>query len=366
MTTLGCSFALCASQIVPLLYLTLGTLVAFELGAPQMQFWMFTASIIASGSLAPFVGPLADLFGRKVFFIAGIATAMVGAIICAATPTAAGFIAGQVLLGFGAVTEELLAIAVVAESVPTAKRPLYAAIILCSIIPWSPGTLYANWMANKSWRWIGCTLAIWHFITLTLLVIFYRPPPRVNSLGLSKRETAKRIDVVGGVLITAGLVLFLVGLNWGGQDYPWKSAHVLSFLIIGGILVIAFGFWEAFGAPHPLFPRRIIHVPRPFFCMMLVIFAAGINYVPLVVFWPIETISVYGSDRTHTGIYTLPIGTCILGGAILSALLIGIFKRHVTVIMTTFCVIQTVGKSFSLVHPVGLFGPILLLVRSQN
>lgn len=67
--------------------------------------------------------------------------------------------------------------------------------------------------------------------------------------------------------------------------------------------------------------------------------------MPLVVFWPIESISVFDSDRYQVGINTLPIGTCIIGGAIISAVLMGMFKGHVTFLMTAFCVIQTVGKS---------------------
>ena len=345
MTVVGCSFALTGSQIVPLLYLTLGTTIALDLNATSLTLWVLTAIIVAVGALAPFIGPLADLFGRKTLFLVGLVLSIVGSIVCAATPTAEGFIAGQCLLGFGAVTQELLAIAIVSEIVPTAKRSLYVALVLCTIIPWSPGTLYANWMADSSWRWIGCTVAIWNVLTLAIIAFFYRPPPRVNALGLSRREMIGRIDFVGGALITTGLVFFLISLNWGGQVYPWQSAHVLSFLIIGICLMIGFGLWERYGARYPLFPPRMVYAPRPFFCMLFVIFAAGINFVPLVVFWPIESISVFGSDHYQTGINTLPIGTCILGGAILSALLIGLFKRHVTLVMSIFCVMQTVGES---------------------
>jgi len=140
-------------------------------------------------------------------------------VICAATPTAGGFIVGQVLLGFGGVVQELLSIAVVAEIVPTAKRSFYAALIVTAIIPWSPGTLYANFMTKVSWRWIGCTLGVWNMLTLLILVIFYRPPPRVNSKGLTRTGMIKHIDFLGGALLTLGLVLFLVGLNSGGQKH---------------------------------------------------------------------------------------------------------------------------------------------------
>lgn len=350
MTVVGCSFALCGSQIFPLLYLTLTTTVAKELNAQSLTIWLFTASYVAMGALAPFIGPLADLVGRKPLFIIGLLVSVVGSIVCAATPSAPGFIAGHILLGAGAVTQELLAIAVVAEIVPTSRRPLYAVITLCSIIPWSPGSLYANWMAQVSWRWIGCALALWNALTLAILMVFYRPPPRINSLGLSRRELIARIDFVGGALLTIGLVFVLLALSWGGQQYAWTSAHVLSFLLLGFALMFAFVAWEFLGAKYPLFPRRMIKAPRPFFCMLFVIFAAGINYVPLVVFWPIEGIAVFGADHHQNGLYTLPIGICILGGAILSAFLLHVFKRHITMVMTTFCIMQTVG-AFPLTDP---------------
>jgi Fungal trichothecene efflux pump (TRI12) len=49
-----------------------------------------------------------------------------------------------------------------------------------------------------------------------MLLIWYHPPPRVNSVGLTKRQILMRIDYVGAVLSITGFVLFLVGLNWGG------------------------------------------------------------------------------------------------------------------------------------------------------
>lgn len=143
--------------------------------------------------------------------------------------------------------------------------------------------MYANFITIASWRYVGVALAIWNIISLVLIAVFYRPPPRTNALGLTLREKIARIDFVGGFLLTCGLVFILVALGWGGIDYPWKSAHVLSFLLIGFGLMIACGLYEKFLAPHPMFPKRIVHAPRPFFCMLFVIFAAGINYIPLVV-----------------------------------------------------------------------------------
>jgi hypothetical protein len=47
-------------------------------------------------------------------------------------------------------------------------------------------------------------------------------------------------------LATLGLLLFLMGLSWGGSLHPWGSAHVISTVVIGFLLLVAFFVWEAY------------------------------------------------------------------------------------------------------------------------
>ena len=49
-----------------------------------------------------------------------------------------------------------------------------------------------------------------------MTLFFYFPPPRVNSMGLSRREVVAQIDFVGGLLSISGMILFIAGLLWGG------------------------------------------------------------------------------------------------------------------------------------------------------
>jgi len=37
----------------------------------------------------------------------------------------------------------------------------------------------------------------------------------------------------------------MMGMQWGGYQYPWGSAHVLAPLILGVVLLIAFFIWES-------------------------------------------------------------------------------------------------------------------------
>lgn len=56
-------------------------------------------------------------------------------------------------------------------------------------------------------------------------------------------EQIKRVDFVGVILFVAGLLLFLMGLSWGGSVYPWKSAHVIATIVVGFGVLIAFVAW---------------------------------------------------------------------------------------------------------------------------
>lgn len=46
-----------------------------------------------------------------------------------------------------------------------------------------------------------------------------------------------------------------MGLSWGGVLYPWDSAHTVSAIVVGAVLIVAFFLWEAY-APlkEPLLP----------------------------------------------------------------------------------------------------------------
>jgi MFS family permease len=344
MIMIGFGMAFVGSQFVTLIFASLVTVVSNDLKAGKNLIWLFSSNLVATGITAPFAGVIADLFGRKPVTITGALGSMVGMILCASTPNANGYIAGQVFVGFGIAIQELMAIAAIAELVPTKQRGFYAAIVVSTFIPFAPASLYGQVISEYNWRWNACFVAIWNFITALIIAIFYNPKARTNTATLSRSEILRQIDYIGGILMTAGLIFLLIGLNWGGQAYPWKTTRVICFVVLGCCLIIVFLLYEAFLAKWPMFPRRLIQHPRPFMALMAVILLAGVNYIPILIFWTMQSIAVYQSTRLETGIRTLPFGCCIMGGSIISAILISSFKGHLRLVMTISCVIQAAGE----------------------
>lgn len=121
------------------------------------------------------------------------------------------------IAGAGAGVNELTALAATSEMAPTRKRGVYVAVLIFTIVPFCPSVLWGQLIAYySSWRYVGAFCGAWSGFGLLITVLFYFPPPRANSLGLSRKEIIGRIDFLGGFLSITGLIIFLAGLQWGG------------------------------------------------------------------------------------------------------------------------------------------------------
>jgi hypothetical protein len=98
---------------------------------------------------------------------------------------------------------------------------------------------------SAGWRWSYYLGIIVSALSGVLYQFFYHPPTyeQLHVHGKTRRQQLKELDWVGIFLFIAGTLLFLIGLSWGGSAYPWKSAAVVSTLIVGGFLLIIFGFY---------------------------------------------------------------------------------------------------------------------------
>lgn len=133
------------------------------------------------------------------------------------------FLAGMAIAGAGAGINELTALAATSEMAPTRKRGVYVSALIFTILPFCPSVLWAQLIAYYShWRYVGAFCGAWSAFGLLITILFYYPPPRVNSEGLSKKEIIRRIDFVGGFLSITGLIVFLAGLQWGGYMVCWS------------------------------------------------------------------------------------------------------------------------------------------------
>lgn len=315
-----------------------------DIGGVDRWIWMIIGNLIALAAVCPFTGALSDLVGRRYVAIFGSLLIIIGMVVASTAKIMNNMIAGMVLAGAGAGMNELTSIAGTAEMVPTAKRGPIVGLVVFSILPFCPSVLWGQLIVKaSSWRYVGLFCGLWAFCGLVFTVFFYFPPPRTNSEGYTKRKILSRIDWIGGLLSISGFLLLLMGLQWGSQQYPWNSVHVLVPFLLGWVLIAAFGFWEAYGAKYPMVPGRLKKDPRVLLLTLVITFFSGANFFCLLFFWPTQAYNVYGNDPIGVGIRGLPIGFCIIGGAVLSLVAIGVTKGRVRGIMIFFTAMMTAG-----------------------
>lgn len=156
--------------------------------------------------------------------------------------------------------------------------------------PLAIGALTNNDIAN-GWRnfyWIQ--FAIWG---ATALGIFfgYKPPKRHTDLDhLSLMQKLGKLDLIGAALLTAGLALFLTGLNLGGGLYTWTDGHVLGTLVPGIVVLLAFAIFEWKGTKTGILNHELFQggktQGRTFAICVGLIFIEGILLFSYVIFYP--------------------------------------------------------------------------------
>ncbi|CRG86226.1 Putative HC-toxin efflux carrier TOXA [Talaromyces islandicus] len=338
------AFLWTGSQIPIYLFGGIPPYIYGDIGGADRWVWFVLANLLALAGVCPFVGSLSDLFGRRYVAILGSLLVCIGIVVSSTAKNMNVFIGGMAIAGAGAGINELTALAATAEMAPARKRGTYVAALVFTIFPWAAAVLWAQLVAyHANWRYVGALAGIWNGLGLLCTLFFYFPPPRVNDEGLSRGEILSRVDYVGGFLSITGLILFLAGLQWGGYQYPWTTAHVLVPLILGFLILVAFGFWEAYGAKYPMIPAKIIKEPRTLGLTLLITWVSGANFFSIILFWPTQSFNEYGHDPVAVGVRSLPVGYGILAGACITLWLLSLLKGRNKELMIGSSVLMTAG-----------------------
>jgi EmrB/QacA subfamily drug resistance transporter len=288
--------------------------VVSDLGGIGQYSWVFTAYMLGSTVTVPLYGKLGDVHGRKPLFIIAIVIFIGGSALCGAAQNMWQLVVFRAIQGIGAGGLFPLTLAMVGMIVPPRDRGRYQGLIgsvfaAASII----GPLIGGFIVdNASWRWI-------FYVNLpvggvALIVILVTMPRR-------RYKQEHSIDWLGAAVLAAGTSALLLGLVWGGRQYPWGSPEVIGALAASVILLALFALIER-RVVEPIIPFELLRnatVAASVACMALVGFAmfGTISYVPLFVQ------GVIGTSATSSGVVLTPlmlgaVTTSFISGQIVS------------------------------------------------
>jgi EmrB/QacA subfamily drug resistance transporter len=195
--------------------------VAFETSFAAVQ-WVVLGYLLATAALLPIVGRLADMLGKRVIFLAGMAIFTAGSLLTGLAPGLGWLIAFRLLHGVGSAVLTGVGLAIVTDVFPAEERGraigINGALLSTGIVL---GPTLGGLLVEIGWRWVflagvpvgllGAALA-WRFVPS------YRRGP------------AQRFDVPGAALLvamlTAGSLAMTLGAERGYGD-PWIVAGLV-------------------------------------------------------------------------------------------------------------------------------------------
>ena len=215
--------------------------------------WVVDAFLITFASFLLMAGRLGDLIGRRLVFLAGIASFTAASVVCGLAVSPAMLVIGRFVQGIGGALSASVVIAIIVTEFPepAERAKAMSAYIFVAVGGGSIGLLVGGVLTQTlSWHWI-------FFINVPIGVATFflgRALIRENvGLGIENG-----VDITGSVMVTVALMLGTFAIIEATQ-YGWVSIHTFLF---GGVSLALLGGFVLLEArlANPILPLRILRI----------------------------------------------------------------------------------------------------------
>ncbi|KAI0287841.1 efflux transporter [Russula brevipes] len=232
--------AACTSSLM--ITSALGSAVTISLPYDDLQ-WIISAYSISSACLLLLCGRLADLYGRKLVWLIGYSITGTGGLIACFAKSGIAFDIMRGIQGIGAAAMIPASLGILSRAFPSgASRSIaFATFSAGAPIGSAFSTVLSSiltQLTRPTWR---SPLYLLSGFTFACLVLgFFSIDEDEPST-----EEDRRVDWIGAILITSGLIMIVFVLN----DVPttregWMAPHIVGLFLFGVTLVVLFAGWQ--------------------------------------------------------------------------------------------------------------------------
>jgi EmrB/QacA subfamily drug resistance transporter len=260
--------------------------------------WTISAYTLPFAALLLTAGTLGDRFGRKRLFMVGLVLFLLGSVACGFAPTLGWLIAGRVLQGVGAAALSPGSLSVLAAAFPDPRGRAKAIGIWSGVsgIALAAGPLVGGLLIHVAgWPSI-------FFVNLPVGIIALALGWR--GLAESRNPNAQGIDLLGQLLVIAGLTCLIMGLI-ESSSLGWDSPTILGLFVGAVVCLSAFVLVES-RVREPMLPLYLFS-NRVFSLANIATLLLGFVILGVVFFLAQFFQVVQGSTALEAGLRTLPI-----------------------------------------------------------
>jgi EmrB/QacA subfamily drug resistance transporter len=266
--------------------------------------WATTAYLLAFASVIPLTGWASQRLGAKELWLLSLGLFTIGSLLAGLSWSVGALIAFRVIQGLGGgmimpLGQTILAQAAGPQRMGRVMSIIGVPLLLAPII----GPVIGGALVDAvSWRWI-------FFVNLPVsglaFLLAIKLLPRVPRRGEHK------LDLLGAILLPAGIALFLWGLAELGQRATLTAAAPLTALLVGLALVGGFVL-HALHASDPLLDVRLFE-RRGFAAAAATNLTLGVALFGVALLLPLYFQIIRGRSPLETGLLLVPQG---LGAAV--------------------------------------------------
>ena len=285
--------------------------IVAELGGMDYYSWVATAAMLVSAISVPIVGKLSDLYGRRPFYLGGLAIFIAGSILAGSAQNFWWLVGARAIQGLGMGIIMPLSQTIVGDIIPPRQRGKYQGWMGVVFGVTSVAGPLAGGVITDSlgWRWLFFVAVPVGLVALFVIARF---------LDLPHEPRKAVIDTWGIVTMSLGVTAVLLAVSWGGTSYPWSSPVIIGLFVAGTLLLTAFVFVELRVA-EPVVPLRLFRTSI-FTFANLGAFGMSMVMFGSIIYVPIYAQGVLAVNASTSGLITLP----LMLGLVLVGLLAGI------------------------------------------
>ncbi len=220
-----------------------------HVGLPSLQ-WTFNAYGIAFAAGIITAAALGDRFGRRRIFNGGVVLFTLASAACALAPGASELIVARTVQGLAGAVVLPLSLTILTTAFPEEKRGMIVGVYggLAGLAV-ALGPIVGGLVTETiDWHWI-----FWLNVPIGVVSASLALRLLPESFGATKR-----LDLLGGALVTSGVVAIVWALT-RANEVGWSSAETVVTFAAGAALLGAFLAWEK-RASEPMVPLRLFAV----------------------------------------------------------------------------------------------------------
>jgi DHA2 family multidrug resistance protein len=273
--------------------------------------WVLTAYLVANAIVLPLSAWMANMVGRKRFYMSCVALFTVSSLLCGFAPTLGILIIFRIIQGAGGGGLQPSEQAILADTFPAEKFGMAFAIYGMAVVlaPAIGPTLGGYITDHFNWRWIFFINVPIGAVSMMLTYRMVEDPPYLKE-EIKKARANFSIDYMGLGLIALGLGCLQVVLD-KGQEEDWLGSHMIVVLAAVSIVsLLTFIVWEM-RQRNPILDLRLFK-NSTFATSWLMMFIVGTGLYGTTVLLPLYLQTLMGYTAELSGFVLSPGGLTIM------------------------------------------------------